>query len=464
MTITTSFKFSALAAALLLPAAASAAPALVADVETGRVIYAEQATDPWFPASVIKLMTAYVTLEAMRDGKVTLDTPLSVSERAAAMPPSKMGFKPGLELTVDNALKIIMVKSANDVATTLAEGVGGSVEGFAERMNVAAKKLGMRDSYFVNPHGLPDERNRTSARDLALLGRALLREFPTYQGYFGIGAIRFGKRVMNNHNGLIGRYPGANGMKTGFICSSGFNVVATARRGGRELIVVVLGSRSAKDRTIKAAQLFDRGFADLGWGGSGTLETLSASLRTSPADMRDYICGGRKGPVGEEEQEAPTPVEASAATSNNPILDLFKGPAAAAPQVARYTLGPRQAFEPIPVWVGRTPPTPSAVADAEEASKPKARSKTTKAPAGKPARATAFAPDQPSATAAEAPAALEKATKSAGKPVLRPGAAKPGAIAARPKAESKEAADKPDAKAAAKPRTKAAGKKADAKQ
>ena len=172
-----------------------------------------------------------------------------------------MAFKPGTQIRLDNALKIIVVKSANDVAATIAENLGGSIDGFAAYMNGYAAQLGMRESRFVNPHGLPDERQQTSARDMAILARALYRASPEQEDLFNIGAIQFGRRIMKNHNGLIGRYPGADGMKTGFICASGFNVVASATRSGRRLITVVLGSPSANERTLKAADLFDRGFA-----------------------------------------------------------------------------------------------------------------------------------------------------------------------------------------------------------
>ena len=136
--------------------ASAATPALVVDVDFGKVLYAERATDPWFPASITKLMTAYVALSAVQERKLTLDTLLTVSENAASQPPSKIAFRPGTEITLDNALKIIMVKSANDVATVIAEGIGGSVEGFAKMMNDAAWRIGMRESRWTNPHGLPD--------------------------------------------------------------------------------------------------------------------------------------------------------------------------------------------------------------------------------------------------------------------------------------------------------------------
>ena len=172
-----------------------------------------------------------------------------------------MGFAVGTQLTVDNALKMMMVKSANDIAVVLAEGVGGSIEKFADEMNAASRRLGMTQSSWVNPNGLPADEQITSARDMAILARAILKELPEYEMYWHIPAIKFGRRVMRNTNGLIGRYPDADGMKTGFICASGFNVVATATRGGRKLIVVVFGSHSGVARSEKAAQLFEKGFA-----------------------------------------------------------------------------------------------------------------------------------------------------------------------------------------------------------
>jgi D-alanyl-D-alanine carboxypeptidase len=205
------------------------------------VLHAENATMPWYPASLTKLMTAYVTLQAVKSGRLTLDTLVTVSARAAAQQPTKMGFKPGMQLTIDNALKMLMVKSANDMAVVLAEGVAGSVEKFADEMNKTSATLGMTQSNWVNPNGLPADNQISSARDLAILGRALLHDFPEYDLYWNIPAIQLGKRVMRNYNTLIGRYDGADGMKTGFICASGFNLVASATRRGKRLIAVVLG-------------------------------------------------------------------------------------------------------------------------------------------------------------------------------------------------------------------------------
>ena len=365
----------ALLFALFAAPSAVAAPVIVADVDSGKVIYAQQATEPWYPASITKLMTAYVVFKAVDTGKISFDTPFTMSERALAQPPSKIAVKVGLQVTVDNAMKMLMVKSANDMAVLLAEGIGGSIEGFADMMNAEAKRLGMRESHFVNPHGLPDEGNRTSARDMAILARALLKDFPKYQGYFSIDAIKLGGAVMKNHNGLMGRYPGTDGMKTGFICSSGFNVVATATRGGKRMVVVVLGSPNATERTIKAANLFDKGFGD-SWGGSGSLEALPASDKTEPPDLRPQICGRNRN-RGESEEEIPEPIEAGA-FSENPLLSLFGKASPAAGTVVGANgkgLAPRSAYVPINVFVGATAAT--AVADAVAVGKRKGKRKRT---------------------------------------------------------------------------------------
>jgi D-alanyl-D-alanine carboxypeptidase len=277
---------------------------LLIEAETGKVLHAENATTPWYPASLTKLMTAYVTLQAVKNGRLTLDTLIAVSSRAAAQQPSKMGFKQGTRITVDNALKMLMVKSANDVAVVLAEGVSGSVEKFADDMNLASRNLGMTQSSWVNPNGLPAENQISSARDLAILARALLHDFPEYDLYWHIPAIKFGKRVMRNYNTLIGRYDGADGMKTGFICASGFNLVASATRQGKRLIAVVLGSPSSPYRGAKAAGLLERGFnrGALAWltPSLGMVESLQP-VNAAPPDLRDEMCGAhRKRPAAEE--------------------------------------------------------------------------------------------------------------------------------------------------------------------
>ena len=314
MTVVPTLRFPALAAALAAtiltaasPARAGAEATLLVDAETGNVLHAENATMPWYPASTSKLMTVYVTLQAVKAQRITLDTLFTVTARAASQPPSKIGFKPGTKITVDNALKILMVKSANDMAVVLAEGVSGSVENFSAEMNTTSKNLGMTQSSWVNPNGLPADEQISSARDLAILARALLHDFPEYDMYWHIPAIQLGKKYMRNFNTLIGRYEGADGMKTGFICASGFNLVATASRNGKRLIAVVLGSPSSPYRAAKAAGLLERGFhrGPLSWlsPSLGTVNSLQP-ISAAPPDLRDEMCGShRKRPAAEDADE-----------------------------------------------------------------------------------------------------------------------------------------------------------------
>jgi len=202
-------------------AAARADALLLVDVDSGKVINEQNSTYPWYPASVTKLMTTYVTLKAVRDHRTDLASIFTVSPTAVAQQPSKMGFKVGTRVTVDNALKMLLVHSANDMAVVLAEGVAGSVEKFVGEMNAEARRLGMTQTSYVNPNGLPADAQITSARDLAILARALILEFPEYDYYWHIAAIRLGKRVYRNTNKLIDAFAGTDGMKTGFICASG---------------------------------------------------------------------------------------------------------------------------------------------------------------------------------------------------------------------------------------------------
>src|ERR1700735_3114672 len=253
------------------------------------------------------MMTAYVALKAVKEGRVTLDTLVTVSPVAASQSPSKMGLRPGTQLTVDNALKMMMVKSANDMAVVLAEGVGGSIDGFSAMMNENALRLGMTQTHYVNPNGLPAEGHVTSARDLAILARAIIHDLPEYEYFVHIPSIRYGRRVTQNFNKLIGRYPGADGFKTGFICASGYNLVASATRNGKRLIAVVLGASSGQARAIKAVQMLERGFSNdtLSWlkPSLGTVDSL-APIDASPPDLRDEMCNGKRHRPASDEHDA----------------------------------------------------------------------------------------------------------------------------------------------------------------
>jgi len=340
---------------------ANAEAKLLVEASTGKVLHAENATYPWYPASVTKLMTAYTALRAVKQSRLTLDSLITVSRNAAAQQPTKMGFKVGTRLTVDNALKMLLVKSANDVAVTIAEGVGGSMAGFADMMNANARRLGMTQSHFINPNGLPAENHVTSARDLAILARAVIQEFPEYDSYFHIHAIRYGKRVMRNYNSLLDRYPGADGMKTGFICASGYNLVATATRGGRRLIAVILGAYSGATRAQQAAQLLERGFnsGGLSWltPSLGTVDAL-APLDAQPPNLREEMCGGhRRKPPSEDNDEEEEDANANADAGSGFLLSALR------PANGKFVLGPRVETEPpVVVYTG-----PAEKPDADEA-------------------------------------------------------------------------------------------------
>lgn len=284
----------ACAFALASPLPARAESTILVDVASGKVLQADNATYPWYPASTSKLMTLYVTLSAIRDHRITFDTLFTVSRTAAMQAPTKMGFPVGTQVTVDNAIKMMMVKSANDMAMLLAEGIDGSVDGFAQEMTETAHRLGMSESNWVNPNGLPADGQITSARDLAILARALIREFPQYSFYWHIPAIQYGRRVVRNYNPLLGRYPGTDGMKTGFICASGFNLVATATRDNKELVAVVLGAPSGAARAVKAAEMLESGFRQnpLSWliPSLGTVNELKP-IEADPPNLKDQMCG-----------------------------------------------------------------------------------------------------------------------------------------------------------------------------
>jgi D-alanyl-D-alanine carboxypeptidase len=384
-------------------------PYVALDVESGRVIAQRDSTRAWYPASVTKLMTVYVALQAVKNGRLTLDTPMVVTALAARMKPSKMGFTPGTQVTLGNALKMLMVKSANDIAITVAEGVSGSVEAFADEMNLAAGSLGMQESHFVNPNGLHDANHYSSARDMAVLGRALLLSFPDQAGLFNIGAFRLGDAIVPNHNGLIGRYPGADGMKTGFTCPAGFNLVASATRSGRRVIVVIFGDSSARVRTAHAADLLDRSFAS---STAGEPIAELPSVGGTPPNIRGEACGGRSkaaqlaaesedfaAPIGSEgEQSGVSPQSNGAAIAALPRpafapVDLYVGPP---PGYQGPVAGPRPAHEPIgAIAYTNQPAAASAIADHAQpppaAGKPKMQKRVAKASKEKPKKSAHIA-------------------------------------------------------------------------
>jgi D-alanyl-D-alanine carboxypeptidase len=244
---------------------AAGGPALVFEAASGKVLYAEDADNKWYPASLTKLMTAYLAFEAIKSGRLSLKSTISCSAAAHNEPPSKIGLPIGGELTVDLALQALIVKSANDVAVMLAEAIGGSERQFIDLMNDTAKRLGMTQTNFVNANGLPAPEQVSTARDLGKLARAVITEYPEYDHYWSMPQMRLGKIRMGSHNGLLKSLDGADGLKTGFTCDSGFNIIASATREGNRLVAVVLGDSSSGERNVRASSLLEAGFEKYGW-------------------------------------------------------------------------------------------------------------------------------------------------------------------------------------------------------
>ena len=234
--------------------------AIVVDAESGEVLFARHADSRRYPASITKVMTLYLTFEALTEGRVKLDDVITVSPRAASQPPSKLGLAAGQTITVDDAMRATAVRSANDMAMAIAEHVGGSQDRFAAQMTLKARELGMTNTRYVNPNGLPDARQVTTARDLAILARAAMRDYPQYYRYFGLHDWAFNGRDYRNTNGLLRSGDGYDGMKTGYTNASGYNLAASAVRDGRRLITIVLGGRTTASRNAHVAALMDTGF------------------------------------------------------------------------------------------------------------------------------------------------------------------------------------------------------------
>jgi D-alanyl-D-alanine carboxypeptidase len=424
---------------------AGAEALLLVEVDSGKVLHAENATYPWYPASVTKLMTTYTTLRAVREGRITLDSLFTVSAIAASQAPTKMGFPVGTQVTVDNAIKMLMVKSANDMAVVLAEGVSGSIEEFCAEMNRNAQRLGMTQTNYVNPNGLPADEQITSARDLAILARALIREFPEYDSYWHLPGIRMGKRVVRNYNTLLGRYAGADGMKTGFICASGFNLVATATRDGRRLIAVVLGAPSSAVRAVKAAQLLEQGFssATLSWltPSLGSVESLTP-VDAEPLNLHEEMCGPHhKRPAAEEEEE----VNASNAPGDSPyavfLSSLRPQPKGASLLQTDSTFGePVVVFTGPPKGQGGTQVATAAPGAVKPGKTPGLKTAAPKPGEGSPAASPAVA------AVATVPWSNLSPAKLAATPPTEFGATpvRPTAIVPLPRARPKAAAEKPD--------------------
>jgi len=260
--------------------------AIVMEARTGNVLIDAGADEPRYPASLTKMMTLYMVFEALRDGRTQLGSRVVMSEEAASRPPSKLGIPPGGGLTVEQAILALVTKSANDVAAAVGEHIGGSEERFAQMMTMRARSLGMTQTRFRNASGLPDWEQVTTARDMATLGRRLFTDFPNRYHYFGTVHFAWGRAQIRNHNRMLGDYDGADGIKTGFINASGFNIVTSAQRDGVRLVGATFGGSSWVERDRHMGALLDQGFSRMGVAPrapSSIMAAAAAPPRNAPA-------------------------------------------------------------------------------------------------------------------------------------------------------------------------------------
>lgn len=290
----------ATAAAILLVATPAAAASLYAqpkyaailiNAATGEVLYARQADAPRYPASITKVLTLYIAFSELAHGGARPTDPITVSRFAAAQPPSKLGLKPGSVISLKEAIDVIATRSANDIAVALAEHISGSEAAFAARMTATARRLGMNSSQFVNATGLPDSRQLTTARDIATLSRAVVRDYPQFYRVFSQVAVDYEGQTIGNHNHLLSTLPGVDGIKTGFTNAAGFTLAASAAHDGVRLIAVVLGGPSRLARDGNVTNLLDTGFDVLTRRSRGEMTTVAQNL-AEPEDLSDGVLEG----------------------------------------------------------------------------------------------------------------------------------------------------------------------------
>jgi D-alanyl-D-alanine carboxypeptidase (penicillin-binding protein 5/6) len=321
--------------------------AIVVDANSGEVLYASRADSPRYPASITKVMTLYLAFEALEQGKLKLTDRIVVTPRAAAQSPTKLGLRPGESISVDEAMKVIAVRSTNDIAVALAEHIGGTESRFAALMTLRAQELGMSQTRFVNANGLPDSRQISSARDIALLSRAVMRDYPQYYSYFSTRNYDYHGRAMRNTNGLLHTMPGVDGIKTGFTNASGFNLAASAVRDGRRLIAVVLGGASTASRNNHVQDLLNAGFEVVRRRAQGETVQLASYLPST--------YGPRYAAVGSTAQGDYSPVTPKAHASGRTYASLGYEPEVKVATVARAA--PIQRLEPVKAALAKPPRT-----------------------------------------------------------------------------------------------------------
>ena len=267
------------------PANAASYAGIVMDAKTGKILYSHREDARQAPASLTKMMTLYMLFEAMESGRVSKKTRISISRHAAGMPPSKLGVKAGGSVTVEQAILALVTKSANDVASAVGEHIAGSESKFSQSMTAKARSLGMKSTTFKNASGLPNSGQLTTAHDMAVLGIALREHFPRYYGYFSTRVFTYGKKRMGNHNRLLGRVKGMDGIKTGYTKASGFNLVSSVERDGGSIVAVVLGGKSGKARNDQMAALVKRYMPKASHGGDSLVVAKAKTRKIVENDV-----------------------------------------------------------------------------------------------------------------------------------------------------------------------------------
>lgn len=281
--------------ALLMAGSANARyAAIMIDAENGNVLHEIDASRPWYPASLTKVMTLYMAFDALTTGRIRLYDRLTASHHASRQPQSKLGLRAGETLTVEEAILAVITRSANDAAVVLGEHLGGTEEAFASQMTTKARQLGMYNTRFMNATGLPNNLQVTTSRDLAVLAWKIMRNFPDFYPYFASHGFFFKGRELRGINKFTARYPGAEGMKTGFTCGSGFNLMSSAMQNGKRLIGVILGGTTSAERYQLMTNMMDAGFSNrYGDGSYRNINTMTASIGGQPPYQLD--CGNHNG-------------------------------------------------------------------------------------------------------------------------------------------------------------------------
>ena len=321
------------------PSASPAFSAIVVDDNTGKTLYSVSEDGLRHPASITKVMTLYLLFEELDRGALTLRTQIPISEHAAAQAPSKLGLPAGDTISVDDAIKAIVTRSANDIAVAVAEAVGRTEGNFAEMMTRKARELGMTNTAYVNASGLPDDRQITTARDLAMLGRAMEQRFPRYFHYFSLHEFAYEGEVIGNHDHLLGRVDGVDGIKTGYTRASGFNLLTSLHRGGRSLIAVVMGGRSAAGRDRIMETLIADHIAEASTT-RATIEVADASPKPRAAARAEPRSAPPTRPASAAEPAVQDGVAANAATEAGEGDDAAGDDETPAPRLAPKAAAP----------------------------------------------------------------------------------------------------------------------------